>query len=143
MVIAIPEHKRQLKVGNPEDVADLMCGILNDEDFIDRDKEHLWAIHFNVKMKIKAIELVALGTIDRAVTAPPEIFRRAIIERSTRIVVVHNHPSGDIEPSKPDVELTTKLVECGKLISIPVCDHIIIAEDGKYYSMAEMGLINQ
>ena len=72
---------------------------------------------------------------------PREVFRGAIVSTCASIIIAHNHPSGNIEPSQEDISITKQLVESGKIVGIPVHDHIIFA-DSTYTSLAERGLIN-
>jgi len=84
--------------------------------------------------------VVSEGILNASLVHPREVFRIAITEQSASIIVMHNHPSGNPEPSKEDISITKKLVEAGKLIDIKVADHIIIAGD-KFSSFAKLGLI--
>lgn len=88
-------------------------------------------------------ELVASrGTLDTSVVHAREVFRAAIVEGAAALVLVHNHPSGDPKPSPDDRELTRQLVEAGRIVGIPILDHIIIG-DGRYLSFVEAGLLER
>jgi DNA repair protein RadC len=84
--------------------------------------------------------VVTVGTLDASIVHPREIFREATAGGAAAIVVFHNHPSGDPEPSKEDVALTRRLIEAGELMGIDVIDHVILA-DVRYCSMKEHGYI--
>ena len=84
------------------------------------------------------VELVAIGTLDSAVTSPREIYRRAITEGTSTILIAHNHPSNEVQPSDADVATTRRLCEAGNIIGISLLDHIIFSKD-KAYSMKEGG----
>jgi DNA repair protein RadC len=83
--------------------------------------------------------VVTRGTLDTSVVHPREVFRAAITESAAAIVLVHNHPSGDPTPSPEDREVTAQLAEAGRLVGIPVLDHVVIG-DGRYVSFVEAGL---
>jgi len=119
--------EKKKKVVCPEDVSKLMLPILGEECPVDRDKEHFWVIGLNTKNVSQYIELVALGGLNACPVSPREIFRLAIIKAVAGIIAIHNHPSGDPEPSEEDIRITKKLVEVGKILDIPVLDSIIIA----------------
>jgi DNA repair protein RadC len=127
--------KQKLKIVNtPERVNNIMTAILNNEDEVDRKKEHFWAIGTNVKLRIEYIDLVSLGTLSETVVHPREVFRYAIMKGVSSLILVHNHPSGDLTPSEQDEETTKKLKQAGEIIGIKVMDHIIIDGEGNYYS---------
>jgi len=88
-------------------------------------------------MLLKKI-IVSIGTITEAIVHPREVFRDAIKEAGSGIIVTHNHPSGNASPSKQDIDTTKRLVEAGKIVGIPLLDHIILT-NSSYYSMKENG----
>lgn len=91
----------------------------------------------NKNMLLKKI-IVSIGTITEAIVHPREVFRDAIKEAGSGIIVTHNHPSGNAAPSKQDIDTTKRLVEAGKIVGIPLLDHIILT-NSSYYSMKENG----
>lgn len=93
----------------------------------------------NKNMLLKKI-IVSVGTITEAIVHPREVFRDAIKEAGSGIIVTHNHPSGNASPSKQDIDTTKRLVEAGKIVGIPLLDHIILT-NASYYSMKENGYI--
>ena len=101
-------------------------------------KEHLKCVFLNSRKRMIKEETIFIGTLDSSVIHPREIFKAAIEESAAAIIIIHNHPSGDIMPSDEDIIITEQIVETGKIIGIEVLDHIIIA-DGKYFSFKEMG----
>jgi DNA repair protein RadC len=133
-------HKGK-KVSDPNKLAEVMSSILRGEDDIDRDKEHFWVIGLSVKLSILYIELVSLGTLTSALIHPRETFRRAIAKGAASIACVHNHPSGDLEPSSDDLKVTEKLRDAGEIVGIKLTDHIIIANDGGFMSIKERGIL--
>jgi DNA repair protein RadC len=132
--------KKKQKVTSPEKVANIMQSILNTEHEIDQNKEHFWAIGVNNKNVVQYIELVSLGTINESIVHPREVFRLAIMKGVASIIVVHNHPSGELEPSIDDTKTTKRLVDGGDLLGIQVLDHIIITKDS-FLSLKQEGYI--
>lgn len=100
------------------------------------DRECFWAIHLNTKLMVIEKELVAMGSLDSAIAHPREIFRKAVLNSSSAIITVHNHPSGDTTPSKEDKEIWERLTKAGEILGIEVKDNFIIGSKG-YYSEKE------
>lgn len=100
------------------------------------NKEVFKTILLNAKNEIICDVEVSIGTLNTSLVHPREVFREAIKRSSNKIILMHNHPSGNIEPSNEDENVTSRLVKCGELIGIEVIDHIIIG-DGIYYSFKE------
>ena len=103
-------------------------------------KEHFLALHLDAKNKILCLDRVSLGSLNASIVHPREIFKSALLSSAAALVLLHNHPSGDATPSREDLELTTRLRECGELLGIRVLDHVIIG-DGCYISFADRGLL--
>lgn len=120
----------------PEDMAKILQAILKTESKIDQDKEHAWAIGLNTRSNIKYIELVGLGILNANLMHPRETFRLAIQKGVDSIIIAHNHPSGNPDPSDQDIKQTKILRQAGKIIDIQLRDHIIITNDS-FYSMKE------
>ncbi len=123
------------KITSPKDVAEIFIPLLKDEL-----KEKFIIICLNSANKIIKFETVSIGSLNSSVVHPREIFKAAIEYSSASIILLHNHPSGNTEPSNEDISITKKLVEAGKIIDIPIFDHIIIAGDS-YTSFVERRLI--
>lgn len=85
-------------------------------------------------------ELVSMGTVDAALVHPREIWKGALLSNASSVIVVHNHPSGLADPSREDREATRRLVSAGKLLGVPLADHVIVADRG-LYSFRAQGLI--
>lgn len=98
-----------------------------------RKKEHFYTIFLNSKNDIIATEEISIGDLTSTIVNPREVFRPAIKKSASSIIIIHNHPSGNPTPSKEDIIITNRLVECGKLLDIKVLDHLIIGNDS-YYS---------
>jgi DNA repair protein RadC len=130
-----PELK-DFHIENPKDVVDYIR-----KDIKDKAKEHFKLILLNTRNKVIDIVNVSIGTLDASLVHPREVFKEAITRNSASVILVHNHPSGDPEPSDDDLTMTKKLVESGKILSIEVIDHIIIGKNS-YYSFKDKKLIN-
>ncbi len=104
------------------------------------NKEIFKIILLNTKNEIICDIDVSVGTLNMSLVHPREVFREAIKRNSNKIILMHNHPSGNIEPSNEDKNVTLRLIKCGDLIGIEVIDHIIIG-DGLYYSFKENMII--
>lgn len=105
------------------------------------DREHMVALCLDKKGQIQSIHEISVGTLDKALAHPREVFKAAILANAAAIILAHNHPSGYVEPSDDDILLTERLREAGDIIGIEVKDHLIIGSNS-YYSFAENGLIN-
>ena len=138
MLIQIRERKQQ--INNPVAVADILQSILRSESLLDRDKEHFWTIGLNTRNVVKYVDLVSLGTLNASLIHPREVFRLAVMEGAANIILGHNHPSGDPEPSEEDIRITKRLVEAGKILGIEVLDHIIVTSN-HHLSFKAQGLI--
>ena len=108
--------------------------------FYDLKQEYFYAIYFNNKQQLIGEKLLFIGTINKSITHPREIFKEAYLLSASSIVVLHNHPSDDLTPSKEDLVFTNNLISLGNLQGIPVIDHIIVGNNN-YYSFYEQGKI--
>ena len=126
----------KIKINDPKDVAKLFVDLLDLEDRIDREKEHFYVMHLDMRSQVKMVELVSLGTLTSSLVHPRETFRRAIIQGSASIIVAHNHPSGEVDPSDEDTKVTKLLFEAGNVLGIKLEDHIIFAKD-KFFTFRE------
>jgi len=108
--------------------------------FLDVKQELFYCLYLNNKNYVIERKLLFMGTINRSVVHPREIFKNAYLTSASGIICIHNHPSGDIMPSLEDKRLTKALVEIGKLQNIPILDHVIIGEDN-YFSFMENDLL--
>jgi DNA repair protein RadC len=106
----------------------------------EKAKEHFKLILLNPRNKIIGISTISIGTLNASLVHPREVFKDAIVHSAASVVLAHNHPSGDPEPSEDDIKITKKLVESGKILGIEVLDHIIIGKGG-FLSFKERGLV--
>lgn len=119
-------------VSSPKSVADMMQPVLEPEIV-----EVFSVLLLNGKHRIIGMAEISRGTMTTALVHPREVFGPALRLSAAAIIVVHNHPSGDPEPSMEDVEVTRRLIGVGKMLGVPVLDHIIVGEDGRYTSLRE------
>ncbi len=106
----------------------------------DTDREHCIVILLNNRHRIIGINTVSIGSVSASLVHPREVFKPAILTSASGVIVAHNHPSGDPEPSSNDVELTKRLNKSGKLIGIESIDHLIVSTNG-FESMKRRGVI--
>ena len=104
--------------------------------FINETQENFYAIYLDTKSKLISYKLLFKGTINTSCVHPREIFKYACLENAYSIIVLHNHPTGDPIPSKQDEEITYSLFELGKIMAIPVVDHIVFGKNN-YFSFYE------
>jgi DNA repair protein RadC len=123
------------KVTSPQEIADIFIPLLRDDN-----KEKFIVVCLNSSNKIIKHETISIGNLNSSVVHPREIFKVAIDCASASIILIHNHPSGNPEPSNEDIRITKKIVESGKILDIPVFDHLIIAGE-TYTSFVEKRLI--
>lgn len=122
------------RVAGPRDVYDRCAPSLRDQK-----QEEFRVLLLNTQHAIVREVVVTRGTLDMSVVHPREVFRTAIQESAAAVILVHNHPSGDPAPSAEDRAVTRQLAEAGRLLGIPVLDHVVIG-DGTYVSFVEAGL---
>ena len=111
--------------------------LLHDE-MANLDHEEVWLIFLTCKKTLIATEMVSRGTLTDTAIDYRTVVRRALLNNAESIVIAHNHPSGDPYPSEEDRKLTVALEEAGKILGIPLLDHVVIG-DGRYYSFKEHG----
>lgn len=127
-------------VTSPSHIHKVLQSYFETIDVVDHDKEHFFCFQLSARNKIKVMELMSIGLVNASLVHPREVFTRAVMSRCTQIVIAHNHPSGNADPSDADIEITKKLVEAGKIIGIDLIDHIIYTPDN-FYSFREHRLI--
>jgi len=117
--------------------AQKVAGLMEEEGKIDR--EAFWVLHLNTQNQLIEKELISLGSVNCSVVHPREVFKKAILNSAAAIITVHNHPSGNTQPSVEDEKIWKRLNEAGKIIGIKVLDNIIITPQGDYYSEEQGG----
>ena len=122
---------------SPEEAYNAIKTITNVQE---ESQEVFGILILNAKNKIVAVHEVSRGILNRSLVHPREVFKPAVLHNAAAIICFHNHPSGDPEPSRDDIEITKRLVEAGKIMAIGILDHIIVG-DGRYVSLKEMGVM--
>jgi DNA repair protein RadC len=105
--------------------------------FSDLDREHFLVILLSAVNKPVGVHVVSVGSLNQTLVCPREVFKTAIMGGAAKIIIVHNHPSGNTHPSAEDLTVTHQLRDCGKILDIGLTDSIIIAPDGDYWSAQE------
>lgn len=128
-------EKRFVKITNASDVFKFYKDL-----FLDVKQELFYCLYLNNKNCVIERKLLFMGTINRSVVHPREIFKNAYLTSASGIICIHNHPSGDVKPSIEDRRLTKALVDIGNVQNIPILDHVIMGDD-TYFSFMENGLL--
>jgi DNA repair protein RadC len=132
--LATEEHLDRPIIRTAKDVARLMM-----PEMQSLDREHFKILLLNTKNHVLQVHTVSIGSLNASVVHPRECFRPAIAAQAAAIILVHNHPSGDVEPSAEDISLTRRLMSAGDLLGIKVLDHVIIGGT-RYFSIADKGV---
>lgn len=127
--------KEKKKITSPLDVVEFFMAEMEH-----LKKEHFKIVMLDTKNQIIATEEVSVGNLNSSIVHPREVYKEAIKRSSASIILVHNHPSGDPTPSKEDINITRRLVECGELLGIRVLDHVIIGKK-RHISLKEMEIL--
>ena len=126
-------------ISSPEDAAEIAAKFFED---MSSDREIFAVMLLNTKNRVIGINVVSVGSLTASVVHPREVFKAACLANATNIILTHNHPSGDPAPSKEDINITARLVQAGRLMDIPVLDHIIIGDNtGRSMSFKASDLI--
>jgi DNA repair protein RadC len=131
ILAAIELTKRILKVGGEtspkiESIKDVIAQF---SYLKEKEREHLAALYLNARNEIIFKKHLFVGTLDANICHPREVFKYALTQNAASIILIHNHPSGDSEPSKADLEITKRILEAGKIMGIDLLDHIIITKN--------------
>ena len=130
-----PDYKPGYPVQTPEEAVKSVQSKLKG-----KRKEHFYILCLNTRNRVDETRQVSIGNLDSSIVHPREVFKDAISSLAAAVIFVHNHPSGDLEPSAEDINLTKRLIEAGELLGIPVLDHIIVGNKG-YTSLKSRNLI--
>jgi DNA repair protein RadC len=117
--------KQPKVIRGPDDVAALVGAKLRKET-----REHFLVLLLNARHEVIGQETVSIGSLNASIVHPREVFKPAVLASAASIAIVHNHPSGDPEPSEEDLTITKRLVQVGELLGIGVLDHVIVAKRG-------------
>ncbi|MBQ9825926.1 MAG: JAB domain-containing protein [Firmicutes bacterium] len=123
-------------ITNPQEAIDIMC-----EELAEYDRELMCVVNLRSDMSVINMNISSIGNINSAIASPRDIFKSSILSNAAGILIFHNHPSGNLKPSKDDYNMTKRLVEAGQLLEVQVVDHIIVSSGPRkgYYSFKEHG----
>lgn len=125
------------RLSSPRAVMDMLCTVFEADR---RAEEHGYLIAMDAKNKPAGVFEISHGAVNFSILQTREVFIRLLLSGASGFILAHNHPSGDPSPSGEDIAVTKKFTEAGKLMEVPLIDHIIIG-DGRYYSMRENGIL--
>ena len=129
------DSNKKTTVKSPEDVIKAVKNLLKG-----KKKEHFLILSLDTRNHLINTKTISIGSLDSSIAHPREVFKDAIASSAASVIIVHNHPSGDSQPSEDDIKLTKRLVEAGEILGIEVLDHIIIC-DTEYLSMKAKKLL--
>ncbi len=127
-------------IGTPTDVVDYALAL----DLHRADREHFVVLHLDARNRVTGHETVSIGSLNASIVHPREVFKATILANAAGVLLVHNHPSGGLEPSAEDLSLTRRLHDAARLLGIDLLDHVLIAPgpDGPTWrSLKELGLL--
>lgn len=130
------EKQKKTAVTRPEDIVRLVRSSL-----VGKEKECFLVVPLNRRNVVLGYEeIVSIGTLDSSLVDSRAVFRKAILKNAASVIIAHNHPSGNTEPSPEDIDITRRLVKAGETLGIEVLDHIIVSDDG-YVSLKSRGIV--
>jgi len=130
-------YNLEKSIANPATAAEIINQVFDMEN---QPNEVFAILCLNTKNKVAGAHIISQGSLSSSIVHPREVFKAAIANNAASIILAHNHPSGDPEPSREDIETTHRLVNAGNILGINVLDHIIIG-DGRYISLKEQGMM--
>jgi DNA repair protein RadC len=142
MTVKLTPSQKKTKVLKAQDIFGIMQQVLRHENKFDRNKEHFWLACLAQNNSILMIELISLGSSKSTLVEPMDVFSFALQKQAAKLIMVHNHPSGEMQPSRADIDVTERMHAIGLFIRMPVLDHLIISERD-FYSFKEAGLMDK
>lgn len=124
----------QLSIRSPNEIYNLTAFLTK------KNQEHAVCLYLNARNQLLSQETISIGTVNASLVHPREVFAPALRHHASGLILVHNHPSGDPTPSPEDLVITDKLEETGKIMDIPLLDHVIVAHQD-WYSFKQKGLL--
>lgn len=134
--------EEKIKILNSDAIYGIMQRVLLRENKIDQNREHFWVIGLENNNRILFIELISLGSVNKTIAEPMEVFSFALQKRAVKIILCHNHPSGELKPSEADKDISDRLIQVGIIVDTEVVDHLIIS-DKSYLSFKDIGLLDE
>ena len=135
-------EEQKIKLLNSKDIYNIMQQILLREEKIDQNKEHFWILGLANNNRLLFVELISLGSVNKTIVEPMEVFSLALQKQAVKIILCHNHPSGELHPSVWDEDITDRMIQVGYIVNTPVIDHLIIT-DLSYLSFEDIGLMEK
>ena len=133
--IAIKAADKKERISSPAEAAAFAM-----PHFFHAMKEHFAVMLLDMKNQVLAMPIISIGSLSASIVHPREVFQAAVRCSAAHMILLHNHPSGDPDPSREDIDVTAKLVKAGKIMDIPVIDHIILGA-GRFVSLKERSLL--
>jgi DNA repair protein RadC len=124
------------QIRTPDCTIKFLRQLIHDE--VIEHHEEFWVLFVNHAHKIIGFQQLSVGGLAGCVVDVRHLYQAALLTNASKIIVCHNHPSGNLNPSQPDIEITQKIKECGKILDIQLLDHVILTSDS-YMSFAEEG----
>ncbi|WP_452598919.1 JAB domain-containing protein [Pontimicrobium sp. MEBiC01747] len=137
MTVRLPKDEN-IHIANTKDIARIMRKILLRQNRLHRKKEYFWSIGLNTNNDVEYIELLTIGTLNQNILDPVEVFNFAVAKKCKKLILCHNHPSGNTKPSEDDLKLTQSIMLGARTLKIELLDHIIISESKSYTSIFEL-----
>jgi DNA repair protein RadC len=114
-----------IQINNDQDAYELVK-----EEMVSSDREIFLSVMLTVKNELIGVETVSIGSTTSSIVSPRDVFKSAILANAVSVIACHNHPSGDLTPSREDIAITKQLIETGELLGIKVLDHLIVSHNG-------------
>ena len=137
LLLMVKEEARRLDVDRITSASDVYSLL---HEYSTKKQEHFLLVTLDGASKIIRQRVIHIGTLNQSLVHPREVFRPAILDNAAGIIIAHNHPSGTLEASRADIQITQRLKEVAKLVGIELLDHVIISSQG-YYSFSDEGLL--
>jgi DNA repair protein RadC len=141
-VVCVRECVATEIIENPEQAVKYWRENIPQAPWFDQMKEAFVVLVLNTRKRILGHNLVALGSMDTCPVVPREVFKPAIVQSASSIILTHNHPSGDPNPSEADIKVTRDLIRAGQLLKIEITDHIIIGSPDRHSSLRALGFFS-
>lgn len=140
-IARVREVGESTKIVTPLDACEYWNRVIINRSWFQPDREQVVAIHLNCQNFVTGHHIVGIGTLNESIAHPRDVFATAICNSAHSIVLMHNHPSGNPQPSRADYELTKTVNNAGCLLMLYLEDHVIVGGDGQYFSFGECGLL--
>ncbi|MCQ6267770.1 DNA repair protein RadC [Fictibacillus sp. WQ 8-8] len=135
-IIQEVEGGEQYIIRSPQDGAQIATSFIGEDD-----REVFFVMCLNTKNRVVAVHRCHIGGLNASLVVPREVFKSAILNNASSIIISHQHPSQDCKPSKEDIDVTIRLVDCGRILGIEVLDHLIVNASGDFFSLKEKGYL--